>query len=113
MARPPRLVADVPTVTADWQWRGEWPVTTPAVMTGAWRLPRENRIVLLFVNVADDPVTAKLELNFADYDLAGAGNRVTRITPDGADPTRAMPLALEQDVTFPPRAAWAWEVVSQ
>ena len=34
-----KLVGEIPTVTADWQWSGEWPVTTDAVMTGAWRLP--------------------------------------------------------------------------
>ena len=39
MARPPKLVGNVPQVTADWQWHGTWPVTTDAVLTGAWELP--------------------------------------------------------------------------
>ena len=55
MARPPRLTGQIPTVTADWQWHGEWPITTDAVMTGAWQLPKENKVVLLFANVSDSP----------------------------------------------------------
>ena len=51
MARPPQPTAPPPQVTADWQWSGEWPVTTDALLTGAWTLPRENRLVLLLVNV--------------------------------------------------------------
>ena len=43
MARPPRLLKPVPRVTADWQWSGTWPVTTDAVLTGAWALPQEDR----------------------------------------------------------------------
>ena len=55
MARPPKLSGDIPSVTADWQWHGIWPVTTSALLTGAWRIPAENRLVLLFANVADAP----------------------------------------------------------
>src|SRR3972149_4841086 len=43
MARPPQLLGDIPTVRADWRWSNEWWVGTDAVMTGAWRLPGENR----------------------------------------------------------------------
>ena len=56
MARPPRLLGPIPTVRADWQWSGEWWVTTDAVLTGAWDLPKDKRMVLLFVNVSDETV---------------------------------------------------------
>ena len=56
----------MPTVRADWRWGGgNWWVTTDAVLTGAWRLPKENRVVIFFVNVSDKPVTAKLALDAA------------------------------------------------
>ena len=57
MARPPKLVGEIPRVTADWQWSGHWPVTTDALLAGAWSLPAEKRLVLLFVNVGDQPLT--------------------------------------------------------
>ena len=49
MARPPRLLGTIPRVTADWQWSGYWPVTTDALLAGAWRLPKEKKLVLLLV----------------------------------------------------------------
>ena len=62
MARPPRLGGSVPTVTADWQWSGVWPVTTDAVLTGAWELPAERRLAMIFVNVSDKPVEAEFKV---------------------------------------------------
>jgi hypothetical protein len=55
----------IPTVRADWQWSGEWWVTTDAVLTGAWQLPKEKRMVLLFVNVGDESVPAQVRFNAA------------------------------------------------
>jgi hypothetical protein len=56
MARPPKLRGAVPKVKADWQWSGEWWVTTDAVLAGAWRLPQTKRLLVLFVNVSDETV---------------------------------------------------------
>ena len=69
MARPPRLLGTMPRVTADWQWSGHWPVTTDALLTGVWRLPKERKLVLLLVNVSDEPVQATLEFDAARYEL--------------------------------------------
>ena len=63
--------------------------------------------------LGDEPVTAKLELELSDYGLSGATARVTRIYPDGAVPTPVRSPAPRQDVTFPPRTSWAWEIESQ
>ncbi|MFV2066652.1 MAG: DUF6259 domain-containing protein, partial [Pirellulales bacterium] len=113
MARPPELAGDLPTVTADWQWSGQWLVTTSAVMTGAWRLPRQNRAVLLFVNVGDEPVTAGLKLDLGDYGLPGPKSTVTKITPETAEDAFVTPPLLDRELTFPPRTAWAWEIKPQ
>lgn len=59
MARPPRFAADIPKVKADWQWSGEWWVTTDAVLAGAWRLPSSERLAVFFVNVSDQAVRIK------------------------------------------------------
>ena len=85
MARPPRLTGQIPTVTADWQWHGEWPITTDAVLTGAWRLPKENKVVLLFANVSDSPVSSHLVWEPAEYGLAGTSFTMTTIAPDGTE----------------------------
>jgi hypothetical protein len=112
MARPPRLVGTVPTVRADWQWGGvDW-VTTSAVLTGAWHQPASKRLVLVFVNVSDQPVTAGVDFDFEPYGLAGSRLTTTKLTPDGPDEVVSGSSEALRQVTFPPRSAWAWEFSS-
>jgi hypothetical protein len=113
MARPPRLVGEIPRVTADWQWSGQWPVTTDAVMAGAWAIPKENRLVLVFVNVGDEPVSAKLDLDAAAYGLGGEKLRVVKVTAEGEQESFSTAPALQRDLTFPARATWAWEMKAE
>ncbi len=110
MARPPKLSGEMPQVTADWQWSGKRLVTTDAVMTGAWRLPTEKKAVVLMVNVSDQAVTAKLELDGKQYGLDGPELRLTKYTSEGAGGTSSVSGRIDQEVTVPPRTAWAWEV---
>jgi hypothetical protein len=131
MARPPRLgdcpdfrsakmglspsgasetaPSPIPEVTADWQWRGVWPVTTDAVLTGSWRLPSEDRAILLFVNVSEEPVTARFDFDAATYGLPRSKLTIHKISADGAEPESGIPVTFGKEVTFPPKAAWAWE----
>ncbi len=109
MARPPALAADLPKVTADWQWSGAWPVTTPAVLTGAWQLPAERRVVLLFANVSDEAITAPVCYDLREAGLTGATCRRSRWTAAGATPLADTSPTLRETVTFPPHGVWAWE----
>ncbi len=110
MARPPRLAGPIPTVKADWQWSGEWWVTTDAVLTGAWRLPAEQRVLMLFVNVSDQTVSAAWPYDQQAY---GLGNQPCRlaISRDGHPATDAGRFSdeLTQNLKFPPQSVQAWE----
>ncbi len=108
MARPPKLVGQIPRVTADWQWHGEWPVTTDSVMAGAWRLPAEDKIALLMVNVSDEPVAATLKFDAREYGFDQSEIRVTRISPDGPVETFTASPTMRREVRFAPRTPWAW-----
>ncbi len=110
MARPPRLVGTVPAVRADWQWGGTDWVTTDAVLTGAWFQPAARRLVLVFVNVSDDAVTAHVDFDTRPYGFAGPAVSLTKITPEGAGERDTSSPHIERPATFPPRTAWAWEV---
>jgi len=110
MARPPVLQGTVPTVRADWQWDNPGWVTTDAVMTGAWTLPHEHRCILLFTNVSDQAVTAKLRLDAAAYGISGQEVQVTRFTATGAGESFRGPSAIRRDLTFPARSAFALEL---
>jgi hypothetical protein len=110
MARPPQFAAPVPKVTADWQWSGEWPVTTDAVLTGAWRIDRENKVVLLFANVSDSPFASRLDLDPKDYGLVGKSVTVTAIQPDGPRLPLAVQAIEQADMEIPARSILAWEI---
>jgi hypothetical protein len=110
MARPPELAGQIPTVTADWQWHGVWPVTTPAAMTGAWQLPDEGRAVLLMVNVSDPPIDTGLELDAADYGIAADQVHVTVVDREGKQGEFTVAREFRREVTLAPRAAVAWEL---
>jgi hypothetical protein len=110
MARPPKLAGAMPTVKADWQWSGEWWVTTNAVLTGAWRIPKEDKVVFLFANVSDAPVTLRLWSNGADYGMAEGVWKVTVIEDrEGVKETFEVRSLLDREMTFPAKSVLAWE----
>jgi len=112
MARPPRLRERIPTVTADWQWHNEWPITTDAIMAGAWQTQKADKRVLLFANVSDSAFAAHVELDRADNDLIGIPMIVTTIGPDG---TRTMFTAQVTDpleIELAARSVCAWEIIA-
>jgi hypothetical protein len=110
MARPPRLLGSMPRVTADWQWSGPWPVTTDALLAGAWRLPKEKKLVLLLVNVSDLPIQATLDFDAARYDLPAGLLTIQRIEPDGPRPPEPVPRTFQRVLSAGPGQTWAWEI---
>jgi len=113
MSRPPRITGTLPEVTADWQWRGTWPVTTSALMAGAWHLPSENKIVLLFANVSDQALTARVDYDLARAGLTGTSCTRRRWTPEGASGPERIGAVVGESATFPPRTVWAWEIAAE
>jgi hypothetical protein len=98
-------------VKADWQWSGEWWVSTDAVLTGAWRLPRERRLALFFANVSEQPVAATWRFDSKAYDIRARKLRFT-LTEDGdTNPqTRELTSPFEQRIEFKPRSVQVWEL---
>jgi hypothetical protein len=85
-------------------------VTTDAILTGAWRLPKEKKLVLLLVNVSDEPVEATLDFDAARYDLPVSSLTLTRIGQDGPGKTESVPRVFQRAVSAAPREAWAWQI---
>jgi hypothetical protein len=111
MARPPKLLGALPTVKADWQWSGEWWVSTDGVLTGAWRLPRERRLALIFVNVTDQAIAATLKFQGARHGIGAASAQAQLIEAGGSvGQAERWPATSEPALTFPPRRARAWEL---
>ena len=114
MARPPKLEGSMPTVRADWQWDNPGWVNTDAVLAGAWTLPAEHRSVLLFANVSDQPVTARLRLDAGMYGIRGPQVRIATMRssrlPHAGEESLFSPSKIDREVTFPARSAFAWEL---
>jgi len=116
-ARPPKLIGPVPTLGADWQWSGRWWVTNAAVLTGAWQIPKERKLMMLFANVSDEPVTATVR-----FDPVAFGIRAKRIgcetsnDDETACETRTIPITsgkasvIERQTIFKPRRLQIWEM---
>lgn len=111
MTRPPRLAGEIPSVTADWQWSGSWPVTTDAVLTGAWRQEKDNRLVLIFANVSDAPVSSDLKLDLKGYGFKDDRKvRVTVIGPKVKGEQTESPVLLERKITLEAQQITALEI---
>ncbi len=111
MARPPKLQGNIPTVRADWQWEGEWWVSAPAVYTGAWQIREQKRLVLFFINVADEPVTAQMRFNPSAYGITGKQVQLKQIS--GAEDTgkaETVPSRFERRMSIPAHGAVVWEI---
>lgn len=110
MARPPRLIGSIPTVKADWQWSGEWWVTTDAVLSGAWKPPGEKRLAMVFVNVSDAPVEATVRIDASQYGIRARRLHCTVTRSDGmrGEPAQVGSVS-ERQVVFAPRQAEVWE----
>lgn len=113
MARPPRLQGETPKVKADWQWSGEWPVTTEAVLTGGWHIPAEKRWLLLFVNVSDQAVKASLRYALPREDSNLVKMRLA-ISRDGETAGESIRSAFppDEEIEFSPQSVQAWELIS-
>ncbi|NLF70971.1 MAG: hypothetical protein GX575_18210 [Candidatus Anammoximicrobium sp.] len=110
MARPPKLIGPIPRVTADWQWSGRWPVTTDALLAGAWSLPADKRLVLLFVNVSDQPLTVACDFTADQYALPGETFAAVELTSEGEGQKWTAPRTFRRDVSLPPHTARAWQL---
>lgn len=110
MARPPRLLGAIPKIRADWQWNGPAWVTTDALLTGAWRQPSSKRLVLIFANVSDHPLTARLTYDLQAVGLDPRSVRITALTPGEKDAGQEATSIPDHDIPFPPRSVQAWEV---
>jgi hypothetical protein len=85
-------------------------VTTDALLAGAWRLPKEKKLVLLLVNVSDGSVHATLDFDADRHELPAGPLTLARIGQDGPAETAAVPRAFQKAVSAAPRQAWAWEI---
>ncbi len=112
MARPPKLIGEIPKVTADWQWRNEWPITTDALMAGAWQLANEKKTVLLFVNVSDDSLSARIEFDPKQYGLLGKTFEATKVTPTGSQEKSIIEADGGILLECATQSVFAWEIVA-
>jgi hypothetical protein len=111
MARPPKLLGSIPAVRADWQWSGHWWVTNNAVLTGAWQLPKEKRMLLLLVNVSDQSVPAQAQFNATATGISSRALRVRRTTAGGSSTDwQSWPTLVDHSVVLASRQAEAWEL---
>ncbi len=118
MGRPPQVTGNIPMLSADWQWTNfgrPW-VSEPALFRGAWRLPEEKRLALVFANAAAEAYTVDLQVDLAAYGLSAGQWSLRRLeAPGGPDepvqasaPQAAAPI-FSQKLAIAPEAVFALE----
>ncbi len=115
MARPPKLSGAIPAVSGNWTWDGNpnW-VTTDAVLTGAWTLPHQGKLVFLFANVSEEAVEATLRVDLSAYGMQRAHAFLTVVDPiSGSSQPVQVPRRFERTANFDPLSATAWEISMQ
>jgi hypothetical protein len=110
MGRPVKLAGEMPRVRADWQWSGDWWVSTDAVLTGTWRLPQERKLAVLFANVSDKPVTLTVQFDGPKYGITKDNVTAAPVEETGRGQAVAEKSSFQRAVEFAPRKAWAWEI---
>lgn len=111
MARPPRLGGDIPAVRGDWQWSGECWVETPAILAGAWRLPSENRLVMFFANVSEQPVSASFTFDASTYGFDEKPVHVSVARErDGVAESFGLANHEQRNIAIEPASITAWEI---
>ncbi|NUQ01177.1 MAG: hypothetical protein HUU35_15120, partial [Armatimonadetes bacterium] len=109
MLRVPRLEGAIPEVTADWQWSGVWPVTLPAVQSGAWQAP-DGRAVVILANVSDQPVTVRYPFNPRQLGFNQDRVKVTRRTGQQIEPGTWWSAGDRPELTIPAEQIVALEL---
>ena len=117
MARPPKLIGNVPSLGADWQWSGHTWITNDVVLTGAWQIPKEKKLVMIFANVSDEPVTATVRFDPAAYGIRAKRFQCeVRQGEETASEKLTWPLSsgkarvFERQAVFKPRRVQTWEL---
>ncbi len=112
MARPPRVLGEIPKLRADWQWQGTMWVTTDAVFRGCWALPREKRLLVLAVNAAEAPISVRIDIEAARWGLPDAPLTVRRVDAEATQEVQQSAPNWGVTSVLPPSSAFAWELQS-
>ncbi|MCL2743199.1 MAG: DUF6259 domain-containing protein [Planctomycetaceae bacterium] len=86
MCRPPKLIGAMPRVTADWHFSGRPTIVTANVIqTGAWRIPAQNSVILMFANFSKDTVENQMRFDVKEIGLEPNKIAIVRHNPDGTE----------------------------
>lgn len=107
MLRPPAPGGELPQVTANWAWGGgDWPVTTPALQTGAWRA-EDGSVAFVFANTIDRPLSFSWTLDGNEYGLTGDARPCSRVTEEGVAVAESVTPGADLTLTLEPLAVVA------
>jgi hypothetical protein len=79
-------------------------------MTGAWLLPENKAVVLLFANVSDLPFTSHVVSDPREPTLPFATFTITTLAPDGTRGRPKISPTGQTEIELPPRSVLAWEI---
>lgn len=113
MARPPVITTDGSTLTSDWVYIEDLMVTTPTVLSGAWKHEDGKAVVILLVNIDEQPRTVGVPFSAEEHGVDGElASRMWKATEDRTAKPSWQPSSSSwsREVTLEPMSAVAIEV---
>ncbi len=108
MSRPPLLLGDNPRLTGTWSFTGNPSIVfTDAVRTGAWRIPGQNKAILMFANSSNETLELKLAVNLQELGFEPSRIIVVRHSSDGSTQNIG---AFPNDIHFEPEEVFVLEI---
>lgn len=111
MARRPHLHGNMPRLTATWRFTGNPSVVSvDAVSCGAWRIPEDNKAILMFASCYHESLDLQLTVNLEELGFNSSNIKITRHNPDGS----SIELnELASDIHFNPEEIFIIEIHEQ
>ena len=111
MARPPKFLDPIPSVTGDWRWSGNpTPVTAPSVRAGCWTLNDKSRAILIFSNVAKEAFRSRVAVSLDELGFDPAAAELRRVDSEGKRSEKLPISALNEPFDFPALETWGLEI---
>lgn len=108
LCRAPFLEGYNPLIKVKWKFTNKlYDISNPAVLTGAWRIPDKNKVILMFVNYSDESIRLNVRYALKDWAINSHSYKICRYNSDGSI---ILQKALPKDIIFSPNEVFIMEI---
>ena len=108
LCRAPFLEGDNPLIKVKWPFVNKlYDISNPAVLTGAWRIPDENKVILMFVNYCNESIRLNIKYALKDWAINSHNYKIYRYS---SDDSVILQKSLPKEILFLPNEVFIMEI---